>query len=251
MTEPLFQVTQRAFCAHMRDPDINAAPAAIEDRRLAIYRNLVFNNIESFLGSAFPILKSIINGEKWSQMVRDFISLHECQTPYFLKISEEFIKYLELNSEQYPLFMLELAHYEWVELALDVSQQDIPSHPPHEAHVLDDMALISPLAWRLSYRYPVHKMGPGYVEQELKDTDPLTFLIVYRNRDLKVGFIESNAVTFRLLDIIESDALSGRAAILKLAKEIQHSDLNSLLAFGAEVLYSLAGKDVIYGFRAN
>ena len=150
MTEPLFQVTQRAFCAHMRDPDINAAPAAIEDRRLAIYRNLVFNNIESFLGSAFPILKSIINGEKWSQMVRDFISLHECQTPYFLKISEEFIKYLELNSEQYPLFMLELAHYEWVELALDVSQQDIPSHPPHEAHVLDDMALISPLAWRLS-----------------------------------------------------------------------------------------------------
>ena len=251
MTEPLFQVTQRAFCAHMRDPDINAAPAAIEDRRLAIYRNLVFNNIESFLGSAFPILKSIINGEKWSQMVRDFISLHECQTPYFLKISEEFIKYLELNSEQYPSFMLELAHYEWVELALDVSQQDIPSHPPHEAHVLDDMALISPLAWRLSYRYPVHKMGPGYVEQELKDTDPLTFLIVYRNRDLKVGFIESNAVTFRLLDIIESDALSGRAAILKLAKEIQHSDLNSLLAFGAEVLYSLANKEVIYGFRAN
>ena len=251
MTEPLFQVTQRAFCAHMRDPDINAAPAAIEDRRLAIYRNLVFNNIESFLGSAFPILKSIINGEKWSQMVRDFISLHECQTPYFLKISEEFIKYLELNSEQYPLFMLELAHYEWVELALDVSQQDIPSHPPHEAHVLDDMALISPLAWRLSYRYPVHKMGPSYVAQELKDSDPLTFLIVYRNRDLKVGFIESNAVTFRLLDIIESDALSGRAAILKLAKEIQHSDLNSLLAFGAEVLYSLAGKDVIYGFRAN
>ena len=248
MTEPLFQVTQRAFCAHMRDPDINAAPAAIEDRRLAIYRNLVFNNIESFLGSAFPILKSIINGEKWSQMVRDFISLHECQTPYFLKISEEFIKYLELNSEQYPSFMLELAHYEWVELALDVSQQDIPSHPPHEAHVLDDMALISPLAWRLSYRYPVHKMGPGYVEQELKDTDPLTFLIVYRNRDLKVGFIESNAVTFRLLDIIESDALSGRAAILKLAKEIQHSDLKSLLAFGAEVLYALAGKDVIYGF---
>jgi hypothetical protein len=248
MTEPLFQVTQRAFCAHMRDPDINAAPAAIEDRRLAIYRNLVFNNIESFLGSAFPILKSIINGEKWSQMVRDFISLHECQTPYFLKISEEFIKYLELNSEQYPSFMLELAHYEWVELALDVSQQDIPSHPPHEAHVLDDMALISPLAWRLSYRYPVHKMGPGYVEQELKDTDPLTFLIVYRNRDLKVGFIESNAVTFRLLDIIESEALSGRAAILKLAKEIQHSDLKSLLAFGAEVLYALAGKDVIYGF---
>ena len=248
MTEPLFQVTQRAFCAHMRDPDINAAPAAIEDRRLAIYRNLVFNNIESFLGSAFPILKSIINGEKWSQMVRDFISLHECQTPYFLKISEEFIKYLELNSEQYPLFMLELAHYEWVELALDVSQQDIPSHPPHEAHVLDDMALISPLAWRLSYRYPVHKMGPGYVEQELKDTDPLTFLIVYRNRDLKVGFIESNAVTFRLLDIIESEALSGRAAILKLATEIQHSDLKSLLAFGAEVLYALAGKDVIYGF---
>ena len=250
MAEPLFQTTQREFSAHMRGPEVNAAPTAIEDRRLAIYRNLVFNNIESFLSSGFPILKLIINAEQWSQMVRDFIYQHECQTPYFLKISEEFIKYLELNSEQYPLFMLELAHYEWVELALDVSQQDIPSHPSHEAHILNDVALISPLAWRLSYRYPVHKMYPGYVAQERKDTDRTTFLIVYRNRDLKVGFIESNAVTFRLLDIIETDVLSGRAAILKLAKEIQHTDLESLLAFGAEVLCSLANKDVIYGFRA-
>ena len=105
--------------------------------------------------------------------------------------------------------MLELAHCEWVELALDVSQQDIPSHPTHEAHILNDLALIPPLAWRHSYRYPVHKMYPGYVAQGCKDTDPTTFLIVYRNRDLKVGFIESNAVTFRLLDIIETDVLSG------------------------------------------
>ena len=98
MTEPLLQATQRDFAAHMRGPDVNAAPTAIEDRRLAIYRNLVFNNIESFLSSGFPILKSIANAEKWSQMVRDFIYRHECQTPYFLKISEEFIKYLELSS---------------------------------------------------------------------------------------------------------------------------------------------------------
>jgi hypothetical protein len=249
MAEPLFQSTQREFAAHMRHPDLNGAPATIEDRRLAIYRNLIFNNIESFLGSGFPILKSIIAADKWTQVVRDFIYRHECQTPYFLKISEEFIKYLELNSEDYPPFMLELAHYEWVELALDVSMQVIPNHPPHKVDVLDDVALISPLAWRLCYRYPVHKMDSGYTVDNYKGTDIPTFLIVYRNRDLKVGFIEANAVTFRLLDIIETDALPGRTAILKLAKEIEHPELESLLAFGAELLYSLANRDVIYGFR--
>ena len=76
---------QREFAAHMRGPDVNTAPTAIENRRLAIYRNLVFNNIESFLSSGFPILKSIANAEKWSQMVRDFIYRHESQTPYFFK----------------------------------------------------------------------------------------------------------------------------------------------------------------------
>jgi hypothetical protein len=41
---PEFQRKQYEFAAHIRDPEKNAAPPGIEDRRLAIYRDLFFNN---------------------------------------------------------------------------------------------------------------------------------------------------------------------------------------------------------------
>ena len=44
---------QTSFAAHIRDPKSTAAPDGIEDRRMAIYRDLFFNNIKSFLSSNF------------------------------------------------------------------------------------------------------------------------------------------------------------------------------------------------------
>ena len=250
--EPEFQKTQRQFAAHIRHPDINAAPTDIEDRRLKIYRDLFFNNIESFLASGFPVLKSIIAPDNWFEMVRDFVHRHQSHSPYFLQISEEFLSYLQQEREPQPSdpsFMLELAHYEWVELALDVSIFEIPSDVTLTGDALDEHPVVSPTAWRLSYQYPVHKIGPHY-QPSADNIEPVgTVLIVYRNRDLKVGFIESNPVTVRLLEILETEQLSGRASILRLGKEINHPQPESLLAFGGDIIYKLMDNDVICGFR--
>jgi hypothetical protein len=42
---------QRQFTAHIRDPQNAPAPEGIEDRRMAIYRDLVYSNMESFVAS--------------------------------------------------------------------------------------------------------------------------------------------------------------------------------------------------------
>jgi hypothetical protein len=42
--------------------------------------------------------------------------------------------------------MLQLAHYEWVELALDVSTLDFPE-VRQEGDLLESRPVISPLAW--------------------------------------------------------------------------------------------------------
>jgi len=39
-----FQKMQYAFTAHIRQPDINAIPENIEDRRMKIYSQLFYNN---------------------------------------------------------------------------------------------------------------------------------------------------------------------------------------------------------------
>tara|TARA_R100000656_G_scaffold95627_2_gene69434 strand:- start:1541 stop:2014 length:474 start_codon:yes stop_codon:yes gene_type:complete len=148
-TLPTFQRTQYAFAAHLRDPDANPAPPDIEDRRMKIYRELVYNNIESFIATGFPVLRQLIADQHWHALVRDFVSRHCSHSPYFLEISHEFLKYLQ-EERQFlvsdPPFMLELAHYEWVELALDVAEGDLPELPPVPVDVMAESLQVSPLA---------------------------------------------------------------------------------------------------------
>ena len=247
---PRFQQSQYRFAGHLRDPDNNPAPQGIEDRRMAIYRDLIFNNIEGFLSSGFPILRSLMTDVDWEAMVRDFIVRHQSHTPYFLEISQEFLRYLQQERQQAsdPAFMAELAHYEWVELALDVNSAELPEPSPHDISakaLLQQPLWVSPVAWSLSYEFDVHRIGPNY--QPVKPPEQPTWLIVNRNRDDLVGFIESNAVTARLLHLLEEaeDPLTGEAAILMLAEEMQHPEPQALLGFGGEILCTLAERDVI------
>jgi hypothetical protein len=250
-----FQDTQLEFAAHLRHPQLNKAPDNIENRRLAIYRNLFFNNIEGFLASGFPILKSIIQPQNWRQLVRDFIYRHQSHSPYFLDISEEFLGYLqhERQPEQGdPVFMLELAHYEWVELALDISPIEMPENLAFHGDVLADYPVVSPTAWRFVYQYPVHRIGPNYQPTADRPADAdseVTALIVYRNRELQLGFMESNPLTLRLLEILEEQQLSGRAAIVKLAAEVSHPQPEVLVKFGGDILQALFDREIICGFR--
>ncbi|WP_246125102.1 DNA-binding domain-containing protein [Exilibacterium tricleocarpae] len=247
MNEPVFKTVQLQFAAHLRDPAANPAPADVEDRRMGIYRDLIYKNIEGFISGGFPILRQLLDDRAWHGMVRDFVSRHVSHSPYFLEISQEFLKYLQEERQPQPAdppFMLELAHYEWVELALDVSTEQLPGGAPQA--VTDYLAArprVSPLAWCLSYQYPVHRIGPDY--QPRQPPAQPTFLIVYRNAADQVKFMESNAVTVRLLSILE-EPLTGDAALAQLAAEMQHPDPGALKAAGQELLAKLHRAEIVY-----
>ncbi len=123
---PEFQEKQYAFAAHIRDPQHVPAPEGVEDRRMAIYRELFFNNLRSLLSSTFPVLKKLHADDKWRRLIRQFMRKHQAQTPYFLELPAEFLNFLqneyELEDDDFP-FLVELAHYEYIELALSVSDE--------------------------------------------------------------------------------------------------------------------------------
>ena len=56
---PLFTQTQYEFAAHIRDPESNPKPADVESRRMKIYTELFFNNVEDFIANTYPVLKEI------------------------------------------------------------------------------------------------------------------------------------------------------------------------------------------------
>ncbi|MGB5735805.1 MAG: putative DNA-binding domain-containing protein, partial [Thiohalocapsa sp.] len=165
-TQPDFFAVQTRFAGHIRDPKHQSPPAGIEDRRMAIYRELFFNNISTLLETSFPVLRKLLPDGHWRDMIRDFLVHHRCQTPLFLEISQEFLDYLASERQPNPAdppFLLELAHYEWVELALSVSDDEVDaSLIDANGDLMAGTPVISPVAWNLSYRFPVHRIGPNF-----------------------------------------------------------------------------------------
>ncbi len=244
---------QRAFAAHIREPSVHPAPEDIEDRRMKIYRELFYKNIEGFISSAFPILRKLYSDTDWHQMVRDFIHRHQSQTPYFLEISEEFLSYLGGEREPQscdPVFALQLARYEWAELALFVAEQDTPEDAVSADHsLIDHIPVLSPLAWSMVFDYPVHQIGETF-RPEQPSEQPVC-LVVYRNRQDKVAFLEANPVTARFLELCEGNGERlGRDLLLQIAQELQHPDPNLVVNAGTEILAQLRQLDIIYGVPA-
>ena len=58
---------------YLRDPAHQPPPEDIEPRRLKIYEELVYNNIEGFLSGGFPILRSLYEDADWHGLVCAFI----------------------------------------------------------------------------------------------------------------------------------------------------------------------------------
>ena len=236
--QPGCRESQLAMASFLRNPESVPAPAGVEARRMAIYERLVYNNIEDFISTGFPVLRSLYEDDDWHQLVRGFIREHSCQSPYFLEISQEFLEYL-MNEHQAtvsdPPFLIEMAHYEWVELALDVAESEPPSSPV-PADVLASVPLLSPVAWLLSYQYPVHHIGPAFRPEQAGEP---TYLVVYRDRQERVKFMELNAISARLVELTRDNTAKTGAEILQILAREAGVEESGLLEFGAQQLADL------------
>lgn len=251
---PDFQARQFAFAAHIRDPDGTPAPDGIEARRMAVYRDLFFNNLRSLLSNMFPVLKKLHSPDAWARIIRDFMKFHRATTPYFLQLPQEFLQFLqneyESKDDDLP-FLLELAHYEYAELALSISEavNDLRGVQP-DADLLASAPVKSELTWAFAYQYPVHRISADFQPEAPGDIP--TYLAVYRGSDDKVGFLELNPMTAGLLDAITNNpqSLSGRALLVTLAKQTQYPDVDALIAHGAAALNEMRQLEILIGGKS-
>ncbi|SFQ06644.1 hypothetical protein SAMN05216419_105410 [Nitrosomonas cryotolerans] len=246
---PAFIRKQYAFAAYIRDPENHPRPDDVEARRMKIYRELFYNNVESYLADTYPVLRKIMPDSHWHAIIRTYFSRHLSQTPLFPEMPREFLKYLEQTRAPHPddpVFMLELAHYEWAELALSILDKEVDESTINsEDNLLESRMIISPLAWLLSYRFPVHKISPEFQPKEADEN--LTHLVVYRDRDDHVRFIEANPVTARLIQlIIAEDEKTGRELLEQIAAELKHPQSEVVVSHGLDILNNLRNRHIIF-----
>lgn len=241
-----FKAKQREFAAYIRDPEHNLPPSDVKIQRIAMYRELIFNNIDGFLSANFPVLRSILDDRQWFQLAQDFFAGHRCKTPYFPEIAEEFLDYLQnerSHAGDFP-FMLELAHYEWVEMILSIAKEEVSANPENLEPLPEKTLRLSPLAWPLVYQYPVHRIAPSFLP--LNPPEQPTFLVVYRNQEDEVKFIETTPGTYRLLQLLQEHASLPVADCLgQVAAELHHPDPERVIDSGLRILKYLAEKNIV------
>ena len=247
-----FQHYQRAFTAHIRDPRGTGRPKGVPARRMKVYNELLYNNLEGFLLACFPVCRRILGKRGWDRLVRAFFRDHASHTPYFRQIPEEFLKYLQSEWEPapgYPPFLPELAHYEWVELELDTSNRDadLPAHDP-DGDLLAGRPLLNPVLRVLAYRWPVHRLSPRFKPAEPPEAP--TFALAFRDGEHRVRFTLVNSATARLLDLLREQAgLTGGQALALMEAEMSLAT-GALREHGAGALDDLRRQGAILGALA-
>ena len=246
-----FQDYQRAFTAHIRDPRATARPRGVPARRMKVYSELLYNNLEGFLLSCFPVCRAILGKRRWTRLARAFFRDHACHSPYFRQIPEQFLGYLQSGAcplEDLPPFLPELAHYEWVELELDTSDRDrdLPAHDPG-GDLWSGRPLVNPVLRVLAYRWPVQRLSPRY--RPHTPPDEATFILAFRDAALRVCFSQINAATARLVSLLlEAPELSGERALARLEAELGLAR-GALRAAGRQILVELLAQGALLGVR--
>lgn len=244
---------QLALARHLRDPQHNPPPPGLEDRRLAVYRELFLNNIEGLLASGFPVIRQTLGEARWWSLVRAFYAEHRSQTPLFAEVGGEFVRFLQDRAgASDPPWLPELAHYEWAELALQLAedappaleQECAPDSPAGQA-LLDGIPVVSPLAWPLAYQWPVQRIGPGF-QPDTHDALP-TLLLVRRDAAHEVRFAEVSPLVFRLLQMLETGDRSGLEVLHALAGEAAATDLPAFVEQGRLMLVRLHAEGTVLG----
>lgn len=244
---PAFQQYQLTFTAHIRDPKHAPVPPGVDAKRMAVYNELLYNNLESFLLACFPVSRKTLGKRLWGRIVRAFMRDHQCTTPFFRLIPEEFVKFLQGDArpKRLPDYLPYLAHYEWVELKLDVAPEPRREMINPKGDLLKQRPALNPVLDLLVYPYPVHRIGPKF--KPTVDQQETTCLLVFRNLSDEVRFMEINSITAQLLDMLRIEPITGETALQRLAKDIRHPTPELVISSGLEILVDLQNQQAILG----
>lgn len=241
---PAFQQYQLSFTGHIRNPALNKRPDQVPARRMRVYTEIVFNNLESSVSACFPVAKKVMGKRAWTRLVRHFFSEYQSTTPIFREIPEQFLQYLE-TVPNLPAYLTSLAHYEWIELAISVADVEDASAINPTGNLLEAKPVLASSLALLSYHYPVQLISPRY-KPEAPLAQPVN-LLVFRAVDDEVRFIELNAVTARLISLLQEESTTGRKALETIAVEMGYNDPQAIVEFGRAILDDLRQQGVILG----
>lgn len=237
-----FQNHQLAFTRWIRHPDSAPAPNNISTHRLNIYRELIFNNISSFIEHTYPVSQALLPDEVWLNLIDAFFKSGQCDSPYYYDISMHFkdfleqdlSKVLEINNDTSSLSCLENLHqdypwlrelmqYEWMELYVDMA--DVTWLDDHTSEALDvdlhslnqQKFQLKTTCWILAYQYPVHTWSTATSIADIQLTP--TCLLIYRDQNFDLKIHPLHPLWAFFIDTLQSQEMTDFKSLAVLLQE--------------------------------
>lgn len=222
---PSFQTLQKQMTDFIRDPEhcpYNTSREAdtslvIETRRLNVYRSLFFSNLSGFFAGIFPKVKACLGHEAWQNIINAYLREHKAHTPLFHELGQEFLMFLQtqdLHEQPYPPFLLDLAHYEWLELAIVIQ----PKEPLYFAKAITENSCIrlAHTAWPVQYEWPVHLWNEDEASASNIVEEP-SYLLGYRTQDYTTHWMTLTPSMYVLISAFEDNQ---DKTVLQIVKEV-------------------------------
>ncbi|GGY40775.1 DUF2063 domain-containing protein [Bacterioplanes sanyensis] len=227
-------------------------PEGVSERALGVYRDLFFNNVLGFIDGTFPVCEQVVSAQQgrdaWLELVRHFLRDFRCSSPLFVDIPLHFLEYLQQQGEAaLPAHLQELAHYEWLELAVDIDPAQAPALADPNGDLAACVPVLAPAAQGFLYQYPVHTISTD----NPTPAPQATALIVFRDRQDQPRFLHTNPMTLALLAQLQQSPQSGLVCVKAVLTAAGQKHTDAALHGGLQILQQWHREGLIIGVRAT
>lgn len=226
---------------HELSQTIRGKNKAPDDHPLSLYQTLIHNNLSSVVSPCFPVLRSLLKTGQWDKFINGFLQNYQAKFTSYHRVPEHFVDYLsQLDNLPYP-FIAELAHYEWLELAVETAQ--LPEAPLSLIHPVADTLFTMPPSARFQlYDYPVHLIDQTHIPEK----PDATALIVYRPFDQrKIEFMKINLLSYHCLHFLVNEGLTLNQYLQAVAEQQNEPITDAIKEQYCQLLASLHQQSII------
>lgn len=201
---------QADLAEYIRHPQSAKKPHGIDGKRLAVYADLVRNNLSSFINRCFSETRQWVDEKEWFNLQEAFLQQGKPQSPYFRDIPKQFLHFVQ-KQNRLPEKLLAMMDFEHHQLLAEIAPIEQSTTKWQENSLLH----------RAKSAFLLH-YDVDFISSDFQQIDqsPAT-IIVWRNQDDEVCYTFPEEGEYPLLAHFFAQADSYQNLLTALATEVE------------------------------